>query len=124
MVASQPSFEFKPGSLKVNLRNFDHDVNALVGGVVDFQGTKAVAWMKTNAKWTDRTGNARQTLSGHGEHTSDSHTIKLYDGMPYEFWLETRWAGRFAIIGPAVKYHGLALMNRLRGIVNKLGKGA
>lgn len=117
------TFEFKPGSLRANMKRFDGDVNALVAGVVDFQGTKAVAWMKVNAKWKDRTGNARQTLSGHGEHAFDYHLIKLYGGMPYQIWLEVRWSGKYAIIGPAVKYHGLALMNRLRGIVNKLGKG-
>jgi hypothetical protein len=116
------SFEFKPGSLRANLKGFDGDVNALVAGVVDFQGTKAVAWMKTNAKWTDRTGNARQTLAAHGVHASDYHEIHLYGGMPYQIWLEVRWAGKFAVISPAVKYHGLALMNRLRSIVNKLGK--
>lgn len=118
---AEPSFEFKPGTIAVNLKRFDHDVGALVAGVVDYQGTKAVAWMKTNAKWKDRTGNARQTLGGHGEHTATYHMIHLYGGMPYQIWLEVRWAGRLAVIGPAVKYHGLALMNRLRGIVSKLG---
>jgi hypothetical protein len=117
------SFEFKPGSLKVNLKRFDHDINALVAGLVDFQGTKAMAWMKVNAKWTDRTGNARQTLSAYGLHSETWHEIHLHGGMPYQIFLETRWAGRFAIIGPAVKYHGLALMNRLNGIVRKLGRG-
>jgi hypothetical protein len=121
-MGSGASFEFKPGSLRVNLKRFDYDINALVAGVVDFQGTKAVAWMKTNAKWKDRTGNARQTLNGHGEHATDYHEIKLYGGMPYQIFLETRFAGKFAIIGPAVKYHGLALMNRLRSIVGKLGR--
>lgn len=121
-MASGSSFEFKPGSLRANLRNFDNDINALIAGVVDYQGAKALAWMKTNAKWTDRTGNARQTLGAHGEHAADYHLIKLYGGVAYQIWLEVRWAGRYAIIGPAVKYHGLALMNRLRGIVNKLGK--
>jgi hypothetical protein len=121
MGSNNSSFEFKPGSLKVNLKRFDYDINALVAGVVDYQGHKAVAWMKTNAKWKDRTGNARQTLSGHAEHSDTWHLIKLYGGVPYQIWLEVRWAGKFAIIGPAVKYQGLALMNRLRGIVNKLG---
>jgi hypothetical protein len=101
--------------------SIDGDVTALVAAVVDFQGTKATAWMKVNAKWKDRTGNARQTLAGYGEHTSTYHEIHLHGGVPYQIWLETRWSGKFAVIGPAVKYHGLALMNRLRGLVNKLG---
>lgn len=114
-------FIFKPGSLNRNLKAFDGDINALVAGVVDYRGTQAVAWMKTNAKWTDRTGNARQTLAAYGLHTSLWHELHLHGGMPYQIWLEVRWAGKLAVIGPAVKYQGLALMNQLRGLVNKLG---
>jgi hypothetical protein len=117
------SFEFKPGSLRANLKRFDGDINALVAGVVDFQGTKAQAWMKVNAPWKDRTGNARQTLAVFGLHSSDFHELHLHGGVPYQIWLEVRHAGRYAVIGPAVKYQGMALMNRLRGIINKLGKG-
>lgn len=119
-MASGPSFEFKPGSLDRNLKNFNGDLNALVAGVVDFRGTKSIDYMKTNAPWTDRTGNARQTLGAYGTHSAESHEIHLHGGMPYQFWLEVRWSGRYAIIGPAVKYQGLALMNQLRGLVNKL----
>jgi len=120
-MASNPTFEFKPGSLGRNLRNFNGDINALVAAVVDFQGDRAVTWMKTNAPWTDRTGNARATLAAYGLHGHDFHELHLHGGMPYQIWLEIRWAGRFAVIGPAVKIQGLALMNRLRGLVRKLG---
>jgi hypothetical protein len=116
------AFTFKPGSLKRNLRAFDGDINALVAGVVDFSSDKARTYMKTNAPWTDRTGNARQTLNSHAEHTTEYHEIHLYGGMPYQIFLEVRWAGRFAIIGPAVKFQGLATMNRLRGLVARLGR--
>jgi hypothetical protein len=118
---ANPTFEFKPGSLGRNLNNFDHNINALVAGVVDYRGTKAVAWMKTNAPWKDQTGNARATLAAYGLHAATWHELHLHGGMPYQIWLEIRWAGRFAVIGPAVKYQGLALMNQLRGLVRKLG---
>ena len=116
------SFEFKPGSLKRNLRTFNYDINALVAAVVDYRGDRSVDWMKSNAPWTDRTGNARATLAAYGLHGFDFHELHLHGGMPYQIWLEIRWAGRYAIIGPAVKYQGLALMNQLRGLVKKLGK--
>jgi hypothetical protein len=118
---ASPTFEFKPGSLQRNLRAFDGDINALVAGVVDYRGTKAISYMKTNAPWKDRTGNARATLSAYGLHSAEWHELHLHGGMPYQYWLEVRWAGRYAIIGPAVKYQGLALMNQLRGLVRKLG---
>ena len=116
------TFEFKPGSLKRNLYNFDGDINALVAGVVDYRGDKCVTWMKTNAPWKDRTGNARATLAAYGVHAATYHELHLHGGMPYQIWLEVRWGGKWAVIGPAVKYQGLALMNQLRNLVTKLGK--
>lgn len=117
---AKPTYEFQPGSLGRNLKNFDGDINALVAGVVDFQGDRAVAAMKVSAPWRDRTGNARQTLGAYGLHTDSYHELHLHGGMPYQIWLEVRNAGRYAVIGPAVKFQGLALMNRLRSLVNKL----
>lgn len=119
-MADESTFEFKPTKLAANLKHFDHDLNALVAATVDYRADKAVAWMKTSAKWTDRTGNARATLQAKPEHSEFEHLIRLFGGMPYQIWLEIRFAGRLAIITPAVKYQGLALMNQLRGLVNKL----
>lgn len=121
-MAEDSTFEFKPSRLSANLKHFDNDLNALVAATVDFRADKAVGWMKTTAKWTDRTGNARATLQAKPEHAETYHLIRLFGGMPYQIWLELRWAGRLAIITPAVKYQGLALMNQLRGLVNKLGR--
>lgn len=117
---SGPSFEFKPGSLERNLRSFNGNINALVAGVVAYRGQRSLDWMKTNAPWTDRTGNARQTLGAYSVHGDDFHEIHLHGGMPYQIWLETRFGGRYAIIWPAVKFQGLALMNQLRGLANRL----
>lgn len=116
------SFTFKPGSLSRNLRAVNGDINLLVAGVVDYQGGQSVTWMKTNARWTDRTGNARATLGAYGIHAIDYHEIHLHGGVPYQIYLELRWAGRYAVIGRAVQFMGLALMNRLRGMMNRLGK--
>jgi hypothetical protein len=121
-MASGPTFEFKPGSLGRNLRNFDSDIGELIAGIVDYQGAQAVGWMKTNAPWTDRTGNARNTLGAYGLHARDFHEIHLHGGVPYQIWLEVRWGGKYSIIRRAVRIQGLALMNRMRGLCRRLGK--
>lgn len=119
-MASGPSFQFNPGGIERNLRNFNGNINALVAGTVAFRGTKSLEYMKTNAKWTDRTGNARQTLGAYSIHGDDIHEIHLHGGVPYQFWLEVRWGGKYAIIWPTVKFQGLALMNQLRGLMTRL----
>jgi hypothetical protein len=63
------------------------------------------AWMKQNAIWTDRTGNARQTLSAEAaELSAGLIEITLSHGVEYGIWLELAHGGSYAIIGPAIDY--------------------
>lgn len=65
------------------------------------------SWMKANASWTDRTGNARQTLSAEVEDVSlDMVKIVLAHGVEYGVWLEIAHAGAYSILGPAIDYWG------------------
>jgi hypothetical protein len=119
-----PSFTWDPGTLLVATQQIERDIGALIATVVDFSATKAEAHMKTGAKWTDRTGNARQTLRAAASHAADLswHEIKLFGGMPYQVWLEIRWGGRYAIIGPSIPIEGREMMKRLNGLITRLKK--
>lgn len=65
------------------------------------------AWMKQNASWTDRTGNARQTLNTTIEEISlDMVNIILAHGVEYGIYLELANAGNYAIIAPALDHWG------------------
>lgn len=125
-MANRSSIEFKPGSLKRNLRTFNGQMGPLVAAVVDYQAHQSIGWMKSNAPWQDRTGNARSTLNAYtlhyGVNNGSAHEIHLHGGVPYQIWLETRWSGRLAVIRKAVQYMGLALMNRMRGLASRVGK--
>lgn len=70
---------------------------------------RAEATAKKGAKWTDRTGNARQGLSGTYRATRSGRNatfeVELSHSVPYGFWLEVRnfpKAGKLAIIKPTV----------------------
>lgn len=60
------------------------------------------AWMKENARWTDRTGNARQTLWAEAFDFVDAVVIAFGHGMDYGTFLELAHQGRYAIITPAL----------------------
>jgi hypothetical protein len=63
------------------------------------------AWMKQNARWTDRTGNARQALHTEVEEVlNQSVTLYLSHGVDYGVFLELSHGGAYAIIGPALDY--------------------
>lgn len=78
------------------------------------QGIQAIAqrwapeienWMKQNAPWTDRTGNARQTLyTETSEVVNEMVELILSHGVYYGIFLELCNAGKYAIVGPALDH--------------------
>lgn len=78
---------------------------------------RIIAWMKTNAPWMDRTGNARQTLYAEVEASLLSIAIALDHGMEYGFWLEVIGQGKWAIVGPALDYWSVQFWNAVKNLV-------
>jgi hypothetical protein len=65
---------------------------------------------KGDAKWTDRTANARQGLSGTVLESGDIFEIILYHTMDYGIYLEVANDGTYAIILPTIDRMAPALM--------------
>lgn len=102
----------------------DDRLDRAIAGAVKQQSHIAVSWMRENAPWTDRTGNARSGLDTYTEHESKvHHTIWLFGRMPYQIWLEIRFAGKYAIIGPAILDQGTKLMKTFTKIIERLDGG-
>lgn len=100
-MASRNIFDFD--SLSPNLKRLLPVVDAAVDLTFDHFEAVAETKMRTNALWTDRTGNARNGLMAkHDGVPMVKHELTLYHTMPYGFWLEVRWSGRYAIIGPTM----------------------
>lgn len=60
-------------------------------------------WMKENAPWTDRTGNARQGLySDVTQIVNQAVIIILGHGVEYGVFLELSNASRYAVVMPAL----------------------
>jgi hypothetical protein len=62
---------------------------------------------KSNAPWTDRTGNARSGLFGTVETAQNMVIIYLSHGvgLDYTVWLELAHSGRFAIVMRTIESH-------------------
>jgi hypothetical protein len=74
-------------------------------------------YSKTNATWTDRTGNARQGLyTDVQELARDVVGLFLAHGMQYGIFLESRFSGRYQILWPTIQAHLQQISNMLRGI--------
>jgi len=74
-------------------------------------------WMKENAPWVDRTGNARQSLHVVVEATVQYITLGLWHGMWYGIYLENSNAGTYAILGPAVDHWTPILMADIQAVL-------
>lgn len=100
-MARRGVFDFD--SLTPGLRKVMPRLDAGVGLAFDAMEPKAESYARQNAPWTDRTGNARAGLfAKHQATPMVEHRLVVYHTMPYGYWLEVRWSGRYAIIGPTI----------------------
>lgn len=79
--------------------------------IIERQSARGERLMKTNAPWTDRTGNARQGLHG----ATHRERLKLYAVIlahtaAYGIWLEVAHGGKFRIIQPSLVTTGSETM--------------
>jgi hypothetical protein len=75
-----------------------------------YHATRAEAYARSNAPWTDRTSNARNGLFAKAERDRPYYRIIVAHSVPYGIWLEVRFSGRYAIIRPTVDHEGPELM--------------
>lgn len=78
-------------------------VERMVWAVVQRWAPEVANYMKDNAPWTDRTGNARQGLYTDPERAV-GQLVRLWvsHGVDYGIYLELSNAGAYAIINPAL----------------------
>lgn len=76
-------------------------------------------WAQYNAKWTDRTGNARQTLTGRS-YWADANVIvaEMTHGVEYGIWLELANNRKYAILEDAIEAHKDELMEAWGKVIN------
>jgi hypothetical protein len=95
-----------PSALAAAVRLYGDRVFVAVHAVAAHIATQAQNEMRANAPWTDRTGNARSALFSLAEMAAKdvvilylSHGTAIYYGV----FLETRYAGKYAIIVPTMQ---------------------
>lgn len=107
-------------TLKPNLKAGPGRVKSIVFAKTKQYQPIVEGYATTNAPWTDRTGNARNTLSARTEHKPNTDSIILSHGMIYGVWLEVKNSGRYAIVIPTIKHMGPRLMHSLNRILDRL----
>lgn len=109
---TEPERQWMPGYQ----RWVDKRLPDIIAGIFDARADEITEWMRANAVWKDRTGNARRSL--HAEVIREdmiislvmSYTIPIF----YSRYLETMRNGHFSILSPALDYWSPVLLNDLR----------
>ena len=106
--------------LTASLRSFNTKADRALSAAVAFHATRAVAYARQNAPWTDQTGNARNGLFARAERDAPVYRITVGHSAPYGVFLETRWSGRYGILRPTVEHEGAELMRTVSQLFQRL----
>lgn len=118
------SFTIDRDTLTASLATMDPRVRQAVSNIFDLLATRTESDMRTNAPWTDRTGNARGGLRCIHEEAGSKHTLVLFHTMDYGFWLEVIQDGKYAIIGPTQLRVAATLQPIVGAVVRRAMQGA
>jgi hypothetical protein len=105
--------------LPENIRKLYPKLGAYLGAATTFHANKCESYMRTNASWTDQTGNARNGLFARPFSEKTNFGILLFHTVPYGIWLETRFNGRYAIIDPTIREMGPDFMDLLNNVIGR-----
>lgn len=84
------------------------------------------AYMKQNAPWTDRTGEARASLYSVVQHEARQMISVLVSHgtlIPYGVYLELSYGGKNAIIAPTIDIFGPRLWREVQAVVQRATSG-
>lgn len=114
---------------------FRFDISNLANGLIGAQDKADLAiqmyaeqgalqlqnYARDKAPWTDRTGHARQRLTGTVTSMTSGYKITLAQGVDYGIWLELAHEKRFAIIQPTILANSNEIMTGFNNLLERLG---
>jgi len=114
------TIRWSPNTLGPGMAGFSARLTTVLKGFFEYQETHVQDYMRSNAPWTDRTGNARQGLFAKAFQDGDNHGIVCYHTMPYGIWLEVKNEGQYSIIVPTIQAEGRRIMSQMNKLMDKM----
>ena len=78
------------------------------------------SYAKSNRPWTDRTGRARQGLTGYVKTTETGYRIVIAHTVDYGIWLEFARERKYAILEPTVRLKGQEAIQGMKHLLDRL----
>lgn len=115
------SFRIDSSEVQNNLKALPSKVNAAVGMYAKTASKTLENQAKQNAPWTDRTGHARQRLTGDANEVEKGWQIELSHGVDYGIYLELAHEKRFAILQPTIISRSNEILHGFTHLMDKMG---
>lgn len=112
-----------PGRLATNIARLGARFEAATARLYGEVAIEGQAFAQVNARWTNRTGQARATLHGTSEGQGLGGVMAIAHGMDYGVWLELANQGVWGIIPEALQHMGTVLQAGLSGLLAEAGRG-
>ena len=100
-------------SLTFNMKDLENGIDSFMGkseaAIKMYAETSALKlqnYAREKRPWTDRTGHARQRLSGYSGKVAKGYKLYLAHGVDYGLWLELAHEKRFSIIPQTLQHVG------------------
>jgi hypothetical protein len=108
------------GSIDVirNLQAMANRERAAIHALGQQFAAKGEAYAKKNARWKDRTGNARQGLFGYVLEDGNDMKVRTAHTMDYGVYLEYANSGKYAILEETAAKHAPEFFEAVRKLVS------
>lgn len=107
-----------------NIKKFDEKMRAGLLLITKQVARKMEEWAKNNAKWTDRTGNARKGLTADANWDNYIElVVRMSHKVDYGVWLELAHERKYAILQPAIEKYKDEFIKEWEKIINGVNVG-
>jgi len=126
-MASDLKIEWNAEELVSSLKNLDRAFTSKeYGGLLMLMQTaasKMESWAKQNAPWTDRTGQARQRLTGQAYWEDSSIVVAaIAHQVDYGIWLELAHQRQYAILENTLDEHRGEIEDAVKTLLGRYAK--
>lgn len=102
---------------KTNFKAVEKKTRAAIGLYADTAAKKMEGEAKSNAPWTDRTTNSRNSIQGNFGWQGDKAVIALSGNVDYFVYLELAMEKRWSILKPTVDKNSSEIINGYRKLM-------
>lgn len=115
------SIKIDSKEVRAGIQNFSDETLQKVENYLGEQAEELEKFMKKNAPWNDRTGNARRGLVAKVEKPKNKYyRIGLKHSVKYGVYLENYMEKRFAILEPTVRLKGPEVVKGMKNLLDRL----